>query len=263
MLMINRQVLHYSSLYFIIFMMGWSFVAKAIPDSGPAVTIVTENYPPYQFGTSDNDISGIRTEFVQAVLKSTSLNYQLKMLPWARAYKTTLEKPNTCLFSIIYNKERDDKFVWIDTIGSVQGGFFTTQQRSKALHIDKLSDLHDYTISVPRDGVAQLILESKGFSKDKELVLVNDWQLAIDMVVKGRVDFMVTNELVISYQLEQMHRPKRALTKVFTIKEFQSNHHYLACNLGTAPSVVKELRQAIRRIKKTNLQQLLREKWLN
>lgn len=240
-----------------------AFPVTAIPDSKAHITIVTENYPPYQFDTANGDISGVRTEFVRAVLEHSSLPYQLILLPWARAYKNTLEQENTCLFSIIYSKPREDKFIWVDSIGEVQGGFFTTQQRSKQLQLNDLSDLHNYTIAVPRDGIAQLILEGKGFSKHKELILVNDWQSAIDMVVKGRVDLMVTNELVISYQLEQLAKPKRALKKVFTIDEFQSNHHFLACNKNTRPEVIEALRHSIAALKQTDLQQQLRNKWLN
>lgn len=236
---------------------------NAIPDSLSPLSIVTENYPPYQFVTEKGDITGVRTEFIQAVFDSSPLRYRLTMLPWARAYKMTLETPNTCLFSIIYTKERDPQFIWVDTIGEVQGGFFTTAERSKQLSLSSLNDLHQYTIAVPRDGVGQLILESKGFMVNKELVLVNDWQLAIDMVVKGRVDFMVTNELVISYQLEQLQKPKRALKKVFTIPEFEDNFHYLACNKQTAPKNIAALRKAITKLKKTEMQKLLRDKWLN
>lgn len=251
-------------LYLLItFMVCFPLSVKAIPDSLTPLSIVTENYPPYQFVTEDGEFSGVRSEFIQAVFDHSPLRYRLTMLPWARAYKTTLETPNTCLFSIIYTKERESQFIWVDTIGEVQGGFFTTAERSKQLSLSSLSDLHQYTIAVPRDGVGQLILESKGFTVNKELVLVNDWQLAIDMVVKGRVDFMVTNELVISYQLEQMNKPKRALKKVFTIPEFQDNFHYLACNKQTLPKNIAAMRESIKKLKKTNLQKTLRDKWLN
>lgn len=251
--------------FLLIFLVSTQALASdvAVQKSTPSVRIVTENYPPYQFSTNDGSISGVRTEFVKAVLMDSKLSHQLSVLPWARAYKTTLETPNTCLFSVIYNKERDDKFIWVDSIGEVQGGFFTTELRRKTLELTTLNDLHKYTIAVPRDGISQLILEIKGFSTERELVLVNDWQTAIDMVVKGRVDLMVTNELVISYQLEQLNQPKKALKKVFTIKEFKSNHHYLACNKQTDAEIIQRLRQSISKLKDTNLQQLLREKWLN
>ena len=52
------------------------------------ITIVTENFPPFNYEEpTTGKIAGLGTEIVQAVLEEVSVQANIMLLPWARAYK--------------------------------------------------------------------------------------------------------------------------------------------------------------------------------
>ena len=52
--------------------------------------VVTEILPPYQFYQENNVLSGFSVEVLEALFKITNDDADLKVLPWARAYRTAL-----------------------------------------------------------------------------------------------------------------------------------------------------------------------------
>ena len=55
--------------------------------------VVTEQYPPYNY-EEDGQVKGVGTEVVEEVLKEAGIDYNIKVLPWARALKKA-ETENT------------------------------------------------------------------------------------------------------------------------------------------------------------------------
>jgi hypothetical protein len=66
--------------------------------------IMTENYPPFNYENKNEKVTGMTTDIVKEIMKSTGENYQIKLMPWARAYKQIINKPNKILFSMIILK---------------------------------------------------------------------------------------------------------------------------------------------------------------
>ena len=62
------------------------------------ITVVTEEYPPYNFLDSDKKIFKMSTEVVEEVLKRAKLDYQLAIYPWASAYKIAQDTHNVIIY---------------------------------------------------------------------------------------------------------------------------------------------------------------------
>ena len=82
--------------------------------------VVTEVLPPYQLYNENNVLSGFSVEVLEALFKITKDDIDLKVLPWARAYRTALNKPNTLIFSLSRSPSRENLFFW--------GGKLTTEE---------------------------------------------------------------------------------------------------------------------------------------
>ena len=65
-----------------------------LPAKAEHITIVTEHLPPYNY-LEDGEARGMSTEVVQAALDAAGHTYEIRFMPWARAYQIALTKPNT------------------------------------------------------------------------------------------------------------------------------------------------------------------------
>jgi polar amino acid transport system substrate-binding protein len=82
--------------------------------------VVTEILPPYQLYTENNVLTGFSVEVMAALFRITKDDIDLQVLPWARAYKTALNQPNTLIFSLSRSSSRENLFIW--------GGKLTTEE---------------------------------------------------------------------------------------------------------------------------------------
>src|SRR5512136_411438 len=88
--------------------------------SGETITIVTEEFPPYNY-QDNGKLIGVSTEVVEAVLKQLpEITVEFKVYPWARAYKNALENPNTLIYSLGFNEKRRDLFKWVGVIAPAE-----------------------------------------------------------------------------------------------------------------------------------------------
>lgn len=67
------------------------------------LTFITEAYPPYNF-SDDNILRGIAVDLLVIASQNTEQPVQrgqIRLMPWARAYRTTLDTPNSVLFPLL------------------------------------------------------------------------------------------------------------------------------------------------------------------
>jgi len=88
-------------------------LACTLAARGTVVTVVTENYPPYNYLSEDGTIAGAATTLVHKVMRSSGLDYEIRLLPWPRAVRNTLAGDNTLIFSIARSPSRESDFNWL------------------------------------------------------------------------------------------------------------------------------------------------------
>ena len=89
----------------IVFFLSGFFGASII--SGETLTIVTEDYPPYNY-MENGRITGFSTEIVEAIVRKAGLQGIPKMYPWARAYMMVQNDKDVLIYTITRNQEREE-----------------------------------------------------------------------------------------------------------------------------------------------------------
>ncbi len=91
------------------------FLVSVQPALSAELTILTENLPPLNY-VDNGVLVGPSVDIVREIQRRVGSHEEIKVYPWARAYKMALEEENVVLFSMTYTKVRYDKFNWLDSL---------------------------------------------------------------------------------------------------------------------------------------------------
>lgn len=216
--------------------MPWSALAQD-------VSIVTEDWAPYNY-SENNEIKGVVTDIVKAVMQRTGLDWELRVYPWARAYKMAMEGENVMIYSIFRLENREQLFKWIAVPGlSVNMYLFKPRHRTD-IQVKTIDDVKAYTVGVTRDTSTHHFLLAQGFEENRNLIPLPSEKQNILMTMPGvkRTDFSTGDVLSLARWLQLSELPPDYLEKqVFLFKE----DIYFAFGLKTKDSVVETVRRAV------------------
>lgn len=102
------------------------------------ITIVTENYPPYQYG-ENSEVKGLNTEIVNSILKELNMEVRIEMYPWAPAYQMVIENKNTLIYKIFRTQVRENLFKWVGTKAPAKLCLFALKERED-IKVETLED---------------------------------------------------------------------------------------------------------------------------
>jgi polar amino acid transport system substrate-binding protein len=207
------------------------------------ITIVTEDFPPYNY-EENGKITGLSTKVVRAVLNELGMDSEIKVYPWARAYKIALEQENVLIYSILRITEREKLFKWVGKIAVSEMCLFKIKER-KDIQISSLEEAKKYKIGVTRETAPHQYLLDKGFDL-KEVVKSDD--LSIKKLVKGRIDLMPYYEVPFLYKVKNMGYDPELFEKAYFIKD-ASEDLYMAFSNSTADDIVEKFSKALEKIK--------------
>ena len=100
--------------------MKWllAFLALASAQAG-ALTLTTEDYPPFNFSTDGGKtMTGSASDVMNEVLKRTGIKATMSLYPWERAYKAAQDDKDTCVFSATRTEAREKLFKWVGPLAS-------------------------------------------------------------------------------------------------------------------------------------------------
>ena len=69
------------------------FLAFANPACAAKLFLTTEVYPPYNLQASDGSVRGVYIEQLKIVLEETGTDYEVTVMPWARAIAMATTQP--------------------------------------------------------------------------------------------------------------------------------------------------------------------------
>ncbi|MEW6992057.1 substrate-binding periplasmic protein [Colwelliaceae bacterium 6441] len=209
------------------------------------LTVLTEDYPPFQYLTSEGKLAGTSFLIVDEVLKNTSFDYQIQIMPWARAYKNVTELPNTLIFSMLQTPERIEQFKWLVPLCKVTMSFYTLLERDD-VSINTFDDIFAYKIGVEREQATKAFLIKKGLQKN--IVEVNHNDQLREMMKYKRTDVILISD---SYAKELKNTPSiinNQLRHLFTIDELNQTL-FLAANINTSDKIVNTIKKSYQQLK--------------
>lgn len=211
------------------------------PALAERLTVVTEQFPPYNYTAEDGFFTGACTEIVRRTLDLAGLTPDFQVLPWARAYETAQRQPGVLIYTILRTEEREALFHWIGPlVPTLDINFYRLASRPD-IRVRNLDDARRYTTAIMRDGVTHHYLKSRGFRDGEELDIASTEILGLNKVLAGRVDLAIGNDLSVAWRLRAMGHDPCELVKLIP---FMHSGYYMAFGGQTDPALVERVRAA-------------------
>lgn len=220
--------------------------------------IVTEHLAPYQIVT-DNSITGLSTEIIEATLKESQYPYELSAHPWSSAFHTVKHEKNTCIYSLARIPSREPLFSWIGHIASSSVSLYSL--KNSKITINNIEQAKAYNIAVIRDDFSHHFLLSKGFTENTNLYVVDNYHALLKLLEmpNRNIDLVIINDDLLKYRVANVGDIKK-YKNVFKFEEL-SLDFYLACNLNTDPQIINDLTNAMNTLEKHGTLPTIRSKW--
>lgn len=218
------------------------------------VEYLTEDYPPYSF-VKNGQLQGLAVDIMGLMLdklKAQKSVKDIKVYPWARAYKTALQTPNTCLFAMTETKERSQLFHFVGPIPKFDSAALFAK-KSRKIRVQNYAQLKAYKIGVVRDDIAHVnLMENQ--NRDN-LVLVSGTDSLARMLASDRIDLWAFGELSVATIFRQNQVNPEDFENVFRL---QTGDSYFAFNRKTPLELVQKFQKAFDEIvKEKKLEQLM------
>jgi len=229
------------------------FLISVQPVLSAELTILTENMPPLNY-LKDGVLVGPSVEIVKEIQRRVGSHEQIKVYPWARAYKMALEDENVVLFGTTYTKVRHEKFKWIGPLATKRD--ILVAKKGSVIKISSLEDAKKVKrIGTLRDDTRERLLKKHGFTN---LEPVSDEQKNAKKLALGRIDLW-------TYKIPGL-RTVCDLAGV-DCNEFEEVYHLrkidlmIAFSKKTSDSIVQNWRNAFNEMLADGTIMQIRKKW--
>lgn len=215
---------------------------QATAAEGERFYIFTENYPPYNSATTGEgfahqaeDITGICTDMVKAMMSRLDYDFVMKMRDWSLAYDWVQGRENHGLFCTARTDQRENQFQWVGPLASIEWTLFAAPDSD--ITLDSLEEARQYTIAGYKGDVMSDYLIGEGFD-----VIVNvTGEQNPKRLILGQADLWVTDGSVGPLVAEEVH----GIIGLKPVLVFRETPMYLAVSNETDRAVVDDFQQAI------------------
>ncbi|WP_281556806.1 transporter substrate-binding domain-containing protein [Thalassomonas sp. RHCl1] len=214
-------------------------VSPSLFAASPLV-LMTQEMPPYVI-KQQGEITGASVDIIRALFQQAKLPYQIKILPWKRAYETAKNTP-TCIFPVQRSQQREAEFEWISPVLISQTAFYAVGAEKTPLH--SLQDAMAFSIGTYRGSAIEEYLLTMGFNVDS----VSRDRANINKLLSGRIALWAADTLTAPYLLQQ--------AKVDTVKPllvYFTSLRALACHASVGKAAVNRLQQALKTLYTTGV----------
>ena len=220
-------------------------VASLTPATFAAdLTAYAEPWLPYNY-IEGNEIKGISTEVLRAACKLAKLSCEIQIVPWARAYKTVTNTPNTIVYTTARNPSREKEFIWVGPILPRTTWAFGKTGMSTEFH--SIKDLASAKIGVVRGEASLTDLLAVGIPT-LSFVELNSNNDVLRMMLLDKINVIVDTEIGMAWSLQNAGLSSTAVTKLMKINE--GGAYYFALNLKSDPIIVGKLQAGIDKLRR-------------
>jgi len=231
------------------------FLISVQPVLSAELTILTENLPPLNY-LKGGVLVGPSVEIVKEIQRRIGSHEQIKVYPWARAYKMALEDENVVLFGTTYTKVRHDKFKWIGPLATKRD--ILVAKKDSGIKINRLEDAKKVKrIGTLRDDTRGRLLERLGFTN---LEPVSDEQKNAKKLVLGRIDLWTYKKPGLKTVCELAGVDYNEIEEVYHLRKIDL---MIAFSKKTSDSIVQKWRNAFNEMLADGTIMQIRKKWNN
>lgn len=203
-----------------------------------ALTLLTEEYPPFNFSTDGGQtIHGSVTDVINEVLKRTGIKANMRLYPWERAYKSALDDPDTCVFSTTRTEAREKLFKWVGPLA--EDSWVIYARADSPISATSLEDLRRYHIGGYQGDAKTLYLKSRGFKIDET---IKDEQNILKLEA-GRIDLWAASASIAPWMASKYS------VNIKAVIQLQDIELYAACNPAVPDEEIDRMNDAVEAIK--------------
>lgn len=207
-----------------------------------ALTWYSEEYPPYNFKSSNGQPTGIAVDILMAAFKKIGAKItpdDIKIVPWNRGYKYIQNKPGTALFSMTYTPERQKIMKFVGP--SAPSNISVIVPKASEKNAGTAADLNKLTIGVVRDDVGDQLIRHFAVS-DSAIVRKNSLKQLLYLLNTGRVDGIAYAVSVFNFAVKRSGRNPKNYRESLVLKKGQVGY---AFHNATDSDVLAPLQKAI------------------
>ena len=228
--------------------------------AGYQLTLLTENFPPYNFSVDgknfarEGELKGIAVDMVREMCQRAGISYNLTLrFPWERIYGMALDQPDHGVFVTARLPEREGLFKWVGPIGP--DDWVLLGRADSHLQLRSLDDVRKQQLKIGAykgDAIAESLAQ-QGFQLDLAL---RD-QENVQRLVKGQIDVWATGDPAGRYLARQ-----EDVTGLKMLLRFNSGELFLALNKQTPDEVVQKLQKALDEMRQSGAVQTIFNRYL-
>ncbi len=231
--------------------------AKSMDD----LEIWTEIYPPYNF-KGNGKLKGISVDLMVLMLRTVNSKLtreDIKLAPWARGYRSVLNKKNNVLFSTTRTKEREKHFKWVGPITTTTVSVFARKDNN--IKIQSIEDITKYRIGVVIDDIGEQLLVTAGVPLIKldRIGGTDVIRQSIRKMNKSRIDLFCYEESAAKWTIKKNGFNPSDYEVVYILKKGEL---YYTFNKKTPDAVLQKLQNALDELKKDGSYQKILDKYL-
>lgn len=212
-----------------------------------SIIAVASIFPPFQYLDKGN-LKGISIDVIEAVSQATGLVIEYRVIPWKRAYKYTLSKPNTFIMAISRIPEREPFFKWVGPLYNTQIKLYRLASRDDIL-IEDLSDAKQFRIGTVRGYASESYLLSRDFKLNVQIFSDATTEYNVKKLLMGRIDLLVSTNLTLSYLVKIENIDVNLITDAFKLGDPIKD--YFGFNLNTSDKVITTFQSAFNELVKS------------
>ena len=211
--------------------------------------------------------TGFAVEVVKHIISHSSLQGEVQLLPWARAYERALVQPNTLLFSTRRTAQREALFIWARPVFAEGFAPWYSDTRLILLcnanfphKIDNLAQARKFLLAIPRDDYLEEYARNTLKWPSSRLILTKGFSDIFQMLNKERVDLALTGE----NELDTLLRRERLNPIVFKVCfrfNFQESPLYFAFHPDTPREAIEAFNAAYDNMIKSGIYHHLYHSW--
>jgi polar amino acid transport system substrate-binding protein len=210
-----------------------AFVVSSSPSH--ALTLATEDYPPFNSVDSQGKLIGISVEKVNELMRRANEPFTLALYPWSRAYQMALDLRDTCVFSTTRTPEREALFKWVGPL--VTNDWVVFARANDTRKPKTLEELRPFVLGGYQNDAVGEFLKIQGFKVDMAATDSENPK----KLLHNRFDFWATGELLGHYNIK-----KSGLTnQIVPLFKFKHTEMHLACHLSMEPQRVERLNKIL------------------
>lgn len=191
-------------------------------------------------------LTGYAIELVKELIRRHGTKNTIELVPWARGYEKVLNTPDTALFLMVRNPEREKLFKWVGPMTSPK--FVLIARKDSHYKFKTLEDAKKVQkIGCYSGDAREQFLLSKGFTNLDSLSKERPNQNNLKKLESGRIDLWVTSLDDLFSTAKELGLSPSLFESVFTL---EVAYTYIAFNKNTKDSVLKSWKVILEQMKK-------------